>query len=277
MTRAACLLAACAVLTACAASVPPPPSTSPRPIADGDVRLAPIALATGWRATAQMERRDSIVLTLATGGRQVQRLARTARFSVEVGRAGAIRIRLDSLAFTPPVAGSETDAIGTTWQGTLGRDGVGRLSPSTRSPIVDELTSTLQGIFPVLPRNGVRPGMRWADTASSTQRVQAFDAQDARVGEWRATQRTRRDGLEVQPVEATIRFEQLGEASPGGQRMTMTAQGVRRSMYYLTVTGRLEAVTHRDSVAMLIALPDRKETIPTMQQIRTTFRFLPER
>lgn len=267
------MLAACAVLTACAASAPSPPRSTPQPTETGDIRLAPVALATGWSARATLDRRDSIVITLPNGTRQVQRLARRATFRLDVDGRGGVRIVLDSLSFTPSAGVAEREAQGTIWTGELGRAGLGRLRPSRRSPVIDELTGTMQGMFPVMPRSGVRPGMTWADTSQAERRVQAFVAADNRTGTWAAGQRTMREGLEVQPISAREQFEQIGEAETGGQQMKMTAQGRRSSTYYLTVGGRIDMVTHQDSVAMLITILARRETIPTMQQIRTTIRF----
>ncbi len=235
--------------------------------------MAPVALASDWAARATLERRDSIIITLPNGRRQVQRLEQRASLRLEVGDRGRVRITLDSLAFTPSAGSGEDAARGTTWTADLDRGGLGRLRASRRSPVIDELTGTLQGIFPLMPQGGVRPGMIWADTSYADRRVQAFVAKDRRVGEWAAGTRTMRNGIEVQPVTALQQFEQIGDAQTGGQQMKMTAQGRRTSTYYLTIGGRIEMVTHQDSVAMLITIPARRETIPTMQQIRTTIRF----
>ena len=223
-----------------------------------------------------LERRDSITLTLATGARQTQILGQRARFSVEVAE-DRVRIRLDSLTIQPSGGPGEREAIGTEWVAEREAGTIGALAPSRRSPVVDDLTPMLQSLFPTLPTGGVRPGMTWVDTASGRRQVQAFDAQDRRTSDWQASPRTSRNGTPVQPVTATERFEQMGEANPGGQRMMMTAQGERSSTYYITTPGILQEVVLRDSVAMLISIPDRRQTIPTMQRIQTIVRFTPPR
>lgn len=274
--RHALLLAACAALSACAANAPPPPGNAPAPVAVGDRRVEAVELATSWQSVATLERRDSIVLTLATGARQTQIQGQRAQFTVELD-GGRMRIRLDSLTITPSGGPGEREAIGTEWTAIIRSGTLGALVSSRRSPVVDELTPTLQSLFPILPSGGVRPGTAWVDTTSGRRRVQAFDAQDRRTSDWQASPRTSRNGTPVQPVTATERFEQLGEANPGGQRMMMTAQGERSSTYYITVAGHMQEIVHRDSVAMLITIPARQQTIPTMQRIRTTVRFLPGR
>lgn len=274
MTHRLLLLAACAALSACAASAPPPPSTTSGPVAEGDRLLPAVTLAPAWRAIAVMERRDSITVTLATGARQSQVLAQRARFSVEMAQ-DRVRIRLDSIAVTPVSGPGVGEVIGVTWSAPVRSGRIGNLVPNRHTPIVDDLTPALQAVFPLLPAEGVRPGMTWVDTTSGKRRVQAFEVGDQRTSEWRTSPRTNRNGMPVQPVTVTEHFEQMGEATPGGQRMTMTAQGERSSTYYITVAGRLQGVVHRDSVAMLISIPSRRETIPTMQRISTIVRFLP--
>jgi hypothetical protein len=276
VTQRLLLLAACAALSACAASAPPPPSPIPTPAGDDVRRLPAVAIASSWEAFARLERQDSITLTLPTGARQTQVLGQRASFSVEVA-GERVRIRLDSLTITPSGGPGEREAIGTEWTAAMRAGAIGRLAPSRRSPVVDDFTSMLQSLFPTLPAGGVRPGMTWVDTTAGRRQVQAFEAQDRRTSDWRAAPRTNRNGMPVQPVTATERFEQMGEANPGGQRMMMTSQGERSSTYYITVLGHLQEVVHRDSVAMLITIPDRRQTIPTMQRIRTIFRFTPPR
>ena len=276
LARQTFLLAACAVLSACAASAPSSPGKAPAPVAEGDRRVEAVALATSWQSIATLERRDSIVLTLTTGARQTQIQGQRARFSVELD-GGRLRIRLDSLTITPSGGPGEREAIGTEWTALMRSGTIGLLAPSRRSPVVDELTPMLHSLFPILPSGGVRPGSAWVDTTSGRRRVQAFDAQDRRTSNWEAAPRTSRNGTPVQPITATEQFEQMGEANPGGQRMMMTAQGQRSSTYYITVAGHLQEVVHRDSVAMLITIPARQQTIPTMQRIRTVVRFLPGR
>jgi hypothetical protein len=245
-------------------------------VVEGDRRLPAVALTSSWQSIATLERRDSIVLTLATGARQSQVINQRARFSVELSES-RLRIRLDSLAITPSGGPGEREAVGTEWTAMMRSGAFGALAPTRRSPVVDDLTPMLQSLFPTLPTGGVRPGMTWVDTTSGRRQVQAFEAEDQRTSEWRAAPRTGRNGTIVQPVTATEQFEQMGQANPGGQRMMMTAQGERSSTYYITVTGQMQEVVHRDSVAMLITIPARQQTIPTMQRIRTIVRFLPGR
>jgi hypothetical protein len=235
-----------------------------------------VALASAWQTIAMLERRDSITLTLATGARQTQIQGQRARFSIELADE-RLRIRLDSLTLTPSGGPGEREAIGIEWVAAMRSGMIGRLTPSRRSPVVDDLTPMLQSLFPTLPTGGVRPGMTWVDTTAGRRQVQAFEADDRRTSDWRARPRTSRNGTPVQPITATELFEQMGSANPGGQRMMMTAQGQRSSTYYITVLGHLQEVVHRDSVAMLITIPDRQQTIPTMQRIRTIVRFLPGR
>ena len=71
-----------------------------------------------------------------------------------------------------------------------------------------------------------------------------------------------------------VKFEQVGKGSQGGREMTMTAQGVRSSSYYVTILGRVDQVVHRDSIAKFITIPAGRQTIPTTQIVRVELRAL---
>lgn len=258
----------------CAGNRPPPVApapTRPVPPAEGPTR---IVLSAGYRGVATLERRDSVILTLPTGSRQVQLLARHARFSVAVDNNGGLRIRLDSVAFRPSAAGNEREAIGTTWEARLdAEDGVAELRANRRSPLVLELGEAVRDLFPAVPMTGVTTGDQWSDTTSSRRQVEIFATQDERVSRWSVGRRSTRNGLLVLPVTRSASYTQLGEGSQGGREMRMSSEGRSTTTYYLTVGGRIDQLTVADSATRLITIPSTRQAVPTVQKSRTVVRF----
>ncbi len=275
MTRTSpSLLAAAMLATACGGGSAAParrPAPAPQPAANA--APAPISLATGYRATALMERSDSIILTLPTGDKQVQRMGRHARFTIDVRRDGAVRVRLDSLALKPSTGGREHDAVGTVWQGQLTAGGLGTLRTSASNPLVADLGERVRDFFPTIPGDGVLPGVHWADTSDATRHVEIFEAQEHRVRQWEAVARGTRLGVVVQPVRLTEHYEQLGAGQQAGREMRMSAQGSGTTTYYLLITGLIDAVVQTDSASRLITIPSTRQVVPTVQVTRTTVMF----
>ncbi|MCA9763532.1 MAG: hypothetical protein KC544_10450 [Gemmatimonadetes bacterium] len=258
------------------ASNPPPPMIgggTPERAPSGEVDRADevrITLANSFRATATLTRRDSIILTLPDGRSQLQRMARSATISVQLAGDGQLRVRLDSLAFMPPLGEATRDAIGTTWQGALETDGIHGLRPDRRNGITEELTAAIQELLPAFPRAGARTGTAWQDTTESTRRVEIFDAKDQRRTTWKMDSATTLEGIEVHPLTVRERYEQLGEGKQAGRTMRMSAQGVRSATYYITRTGMVDRIVQVDSASRLITIPDTRQAIPTTQVVRTT-------
>lgn len=273
-TRSLSLLAA-ALLAACSSGPPPEPTPAPtREVAAGESPPARVALTFGYRATALLERSDSIILTLPDGSSQVQRMGRHARFTVEVARDGQVRVRLDSLVMRPSAGGSAREAVGTEWRGRLSAAGLdGQLRSNRSSALSADLGSAVAEFFPALPAGGVAPGQRWADTTEGTRQVEIFEAQERRTGDWRSGERSPRQGVIVQPIRVRERYEQLGGGEQAGREMRMSAQGSRSATYYLTMTGLIDALVETDSASRLITIPSTRQAVPTVQVTRTTVMF----
>jgi len=227
------LLAAGTILAAaCGGGAPPParqpaPSKAPAP----DAPMAPISLATGYRATALMERTDTITLSVPGGGKQVTSQGRHARFSIDVNRDGRVRIRLDSLALRPSTDGRERKAVGTVWQGQLTANGLEELHSNASSQLIADIGERVRQLFPAIPGDGVLPGERWSDTTDATRQVEVFEAQEHRVRHWEAGERSPRQGVQVQPIRLTERYEQVGSGQQAGREMRMSAQGNSSATY----------------------------------------------
>lgn len=259
-----------ALLAACSSNPPPRPAqprnTPVRPPADGPAK---VMMAMGYTSSAILERNDSIILSLPNGGRQVQRLSRRARFTVNVTDRGEVRVRLDSLTFRPSAGGSEREAIGATWTGRLTTAGLSEVRSDRRSTVVAELTQAVRDLFPSLPRSGVTTGDRWSDTTTGRRQVEIFEANDERMSSWNVGRRSTRSGILVLPVTATESYTQLGQGEQAGRDMRMSSEGRRTSTYYIQMSGRTDALVQVDSASRLITIPSTRQAIPTTQVIRT--------
>lgn len=257
------------------ASAPPPPVVRPIPSTARSPGANATALTTQWQSMVILDRRDSLVLTLPDGSKQLQRLGRLAYFTLTLNGT-AFSVRLDTLQVAPASPEASREAVGTSWSGWLGAFGrIENLSISRGGILVEELTTTVVNLLPRLPRAGARGGDRWTDTTKQTIRVQIFKTDDQRTARWQVGPATDRDGLRVVPVHVREEFEQVGRGSTAGRKMAMTAQGSRSATYYVTADGRLDNAVVIDSAAMLITIPGSQQSIPTMQYGRTVIRYRP--
>jgi hypothetical protein len=269
LRRAALRTAAVALLmTACAGGTPPGP---PAP-----VRVPPgtVAVRAGWRATVTLERQDSIVLTLPTGDHQLQRFSRHASFSVAVDSTGRTTIRLDSMRVSPKPATGEANER-EAWTTELGETRINGLKVTTGGDEAAELGSVVRYLLPRLPAAGVHPPATWQDSAEGNVRVDIFSASEHRVADWTASAAADHDGTRAASIHLRETFEQIGDGTQGGVKITMTAQGKRSGTYYVSADGRILSAQLSDSMAMLISVPSRKQVVPTTRFSRTTIRFTP--
>ena len=263
------------LLGAAACSKSTPPVTRPAPRDATPARPAATRLTTQWQSRVLLEQRDSLVLTLPTGSKQVQRLGRQARFSLTVAN-GNFTVRLDSLRLAPASEEVSREAVGATWTGKLGAFGrLEAMSASKGGILVEELTTVVAALLPTLPRGGASAGEVWADTTNRTIRVEIFRADDRRIARWRANTATEIQGLRLVPVQLREEFEQIGRGVSSGREMNMTAQGSRTGAYFMTLDGRVERATFADSITKLITIPSTRQSIPTMQYSRTQISYTP--
>ena len=257
-----------------ACSSAPAPTPTPTPQSAPTSGRSVVLLRNDWRAVVTMERVDSLVLTLPDGTRQMQRLERLARFAVEIGSNNAFSVTLDSLVMRPAASQAVASAIGTRWTGKVSGGGnIEGLRISRSTPLGDDLTAAVRSLIPPVPFSGVPVGRSWKDTTSGTVQVEVFQATERRIRSWTAGAVIDLNGIQVYPVRVREDFEQLGRGSQTGREMTMTAQGSRSGSYYVTIDGRVDGATLRDSVAQFITIPASKVTVPTMRYSRFTLRF----
>lgn len=251
-----------------------PPTNEPAP-ASGP-RSNGISLRDGWHATVLVQRNDSIILTLPSGDRQLQRFERSAGFTMMMDGDGRVSIRLDSLTSRPRTAnGQGTTPVGATWAGRAGDARVNAMRVTGGGDPAAELTAVVRNLLPRLPAGGIHARMTWADTSTGDVRVDVFKASEHRTAAWSSGVVSQRAGSGVLPVLVREDFEQLGDGQQGGRKITMTSQGRRSGTYYLTTDGRVSGAQLDDSVAMLISIPDTRQVVPTMRYARTIVRFIP--
>jgi hypothetical protein len=233
-----------------------------------------ISLRDGWHATVLVQRDDSIILTLPSGDRQLQRFERRAGFTLTMDGDGRVSLRLDSLISKPKSGNPAAIPVGATWSGRASDAHVDAMRVSGGGDPAAELTAVVRGLLPRLPEGGVRARMSWVDSSTGDVRVDIFRASEHRMASWSAGTLSERAGSNVLPVLVREDFEQLGDGMQGGRKLTMTSQGRRSGTYYVTPDGRVSGAELADSVAMLISLPDRRQVVPTMRYARTSVRFL---
>ena len=225
---------------ACAGTAPPPaPSAAIAPDA--------IALRPGWRSTVIAERDDSIVLTLPSGDRQLQRIHRVATFTLSTGPTGAVSTHLDSVRSEPSGGGAP------------------------------ELASLVQQLVPRLPASGARPNSSWSDSARGPTSIDIFKVTERRNAAWTSGALTRAAGGQTLPIRLREEFEQIGSGSRDDQRLTYTSQGRRTGTYYLNSSGRLTSAQLRDSSTISIGVPASKALMSGTRVTRTEIRFVPVR
>lgn len=276
MTMRITSLAVLAALVGCASSAPPPPRTAPvrRPADAPAERPTVVTTAFDYRGVVLVDRRDSIILTLPDGGRQVQRMSRHVRLSLTVERDGDLRLRLDSVAYVPSAGANERDAVGTNWIAELRPgEGVRDVRADRRSAIASEIGEMIRDLLPALPRDGASTGSTWADTSASRRQVEIFEARDERVSRWSAGRVTTRSGVQLLPVTRSATYTQLGEGSQAGREMRMSSEGRSTTTYYLTAGGLVDEIEISDDATRLITIPSTRQAIPTRQVVRTTVRF----
>ena len=116
-------IAALLALAGCGKS--PTPVTRPTPninVASATPAAGAISLSTLWQSRVLLERRDSLILTLPNGSKQLQRLGRNALFTLTIDGKN-LKVTLDSLQLIPASAEASKEAVGTTWTGWLGAYG----------------------------------------------------------------------------------------------------------------------------------------------------------
>ncbi|HEY4320499.1 MAG TPA: hypothetical protein VGM77_04900 [Gemmatimonadales bacterium] len=232
-----------------------------------------VAVRAGWRATVDVAREDSIILTLPTGDRQLQRFTRHGVFALDVDSTGRVALQLESLTVTPPQTNASHRPTDASWTSEIGTSQIEAFKVDRGGDDAAALLAVVRNLLPRIPAPGVARQAAWQDSANGTVRVDIFDAQEHRIGSWVAEPAVQRDGGRETPVQVHETFEQIGDGSEGGMKITMTSQGKRSGTYYVSSNGKVVSAQLADSVSMLISVPSRQQVVPTTRFSRTTVRF----
>jgi hypothetical protein len=252
------------------------PELAPAPSTANGGRSNSVVLRDNWRARVVVDRSDSIILTLPSGDHQLQRFSRRAAFTLTIADDGTATLRLDSLALKPRVSGDAGNPIGAVWTGQIAGDHLNAIQVSGGSAgSAAPLTTLVRDLLPRLPAGGARAGLAWSDTSNGPVRVDIFSGSERRTSTWAAGSASPRGGSRVLPVTVREEFEQLGTGNESGRRMSMTSQGSRSGVYYVTFDGRVSDAQLDDSVAMLISITGTRQLVPTTRYSRTSVHFFP--
>ncbi len=264
------LLGFLVTIGACASA---PPATAPTPAAS---LASAIHLRDDWRSTVIVERVDSIMLALPSGGHQLQRFHRSAGFTLSIGSSGVASIRLDSLRIDPATADEPNSSvpIAAVWTGRVGDPAINAFRPSSGNPSAAQLTAVVRGLLPRLPVAGAQPKSGWCDSATGTTSSDMFAVTERRTATWSAGNVGGAAGSTTS-VQLWEDFEQQGEGSNQGRTVTMTAQGRRTGTYYVGADGKILSVKLSDSSAISIGIPQTHELMSGVRYSWTTARFLP--
>lgn len=251
------------------------PTITPHPAARTPTGTATLLLPQLWRSRVQFDRSDSIILTLPAGATQVQRMTRHASFTLTVGPRSEVTLRLDSLTMSPIPGPASLTLVGAVWTGRMLGTRVEWQTMSGAGSVIEDLSVDVAGFFPRLLPGGVAAGAHWSDTSTTRGRVDIFETTQRLTTKWVAGQDTTILGASLLPLRATGVLEQSGKGSEAGMGMTMTGQGSRSYMYYLSKDGRVGLATRRDSVNVMISIPSSHQLVPTLRLVRSRVIFMP--
>lgn len=130
--------------------------------------------------------------------------------------------------------------------------------------------------FPNLPADGLQAGREWTDTLTTTEPGAA--ATVVRTTELRARAAAaweRRPEGEALRVDADETYQFTGSGDGGGQPLELRGSGMRTGTDYIAADGRYLGGTGRDSVALIITLPQQGITIPQRQLGTLSVQLLP--
>ena len=173
------------------------------------------------------------------------------------GRTSEAEVRLDSLEALEDTRLSPLaidSSLGTRWQVILGPSGpVGALMGGRRMILPGQIEAMVRLLFPQLPRDGLREGSTWTDSATYRIQLDAFEAAEtvARSSQSSAATVSGSPGLSV---EAQERLTRTGSATQGGQPMTLRGTGARRLRYEFAPDGWMSHLSARDSLDMEVVV-----------------------
>jgi hypothetical protein len=174
-------------------------------------------------------------------------------------------------------AAEAVSAAGTRFTGVLRPEGHirGFAGGDTTVPLVRQLASGLERIFPELPEGGVVPGQTWSDTIETTSPGAGLDILVSVVIDHRAEGWIQHALGRAVHIVSEARYTLSGEGMQGGSEISMEGSGVQRSNRYVSPDGRYLGGTSADtsySTALVVAMGS---SIPVTQIRFDTLAIVP--
>ena len=134
----------------------------------------------------------------------------------------------------------------------------GDLKTQPETALVGQIAAGVRLLFPQLPDNGARAGDVWSDSTSYDIRLDAFDARETAARQSKAA----RGGSGALRVEGVERLTRRGSAKRDGREMGLTGSGLRQVTYDLVPEGWVSFLIARDSLDLVVTVPDSPAPIP---------------
>lgn len=211
--------------------------------------------ANSWLTTAVAQMSDSMIATITLD-------------SVNIAVKGVPQSNLQSAADA---------ARGAVFHGTLRPTGelVAFKGPESSSPILSQVTTSLESFFPRLPEHGMSSGDAWADTATTTRDAGGLKITVNAVSEHHATDWTQYAGRRALHVETLTHYKLTGSGNQGGQDLSLEGNGTRHSEQYFAPPGTYLGAITSDTSSFTIMLTQVGMMIPATQHSTDTLTALP--
>lgn len=157
------------------------------------------------------------------------------------------------------------------WEIRLSPSGLsGTIRANRSSVLVGQIGASVRLLFPQLPSNGVRADDTWEDSAEYPVQLDAFVATETAERSSRALRGALPGDVRI---EVSERLGRKGKATQGGRTMTVNGAGGRQVTYDLSPEGWVTMLRARDSLDLLVTVPDTPAPIPVRQRSTVTARL----
>jgi len=165
--------------------------------------------------------------------------------------------------------GAQTDsARGVTYTGTLSQSGAlsGLSGGDGGGSLAEELSSRLLArFFPVIPDDGVEPGVIWTDTLDTSATLGGVENTVHTIRRHEATEWTYYGGHPALLIRTVSDYTFSGAGVQVGQAFTLEGHGRRHSHQYLGTNGRFLGFVSADTAEAEAHLTEAGIMIPVLQ------------
>ena len=282
--------AAVLAISACASSATSgasPSTPAPAPGAEAPAPAAPsrptgkaIALKPPPFTRYQLQRADTMELTLPDGSSQTQAYRWSAwidtRTSPETGGYHLV-LTLDSLEVAvsgiPLLQPALDSARGTRWTAHLAPDGtLSSVETDRESSVARQFAAMLRYLYPPVPSGEVRSGTTWTDSVTVPTRAQNFDVQEAGRTDYMVSGPAVHGDETVLVIGGNGTFTRTGSGSQYDQPMPYQSSGQRRVPFYLTTDGAPAGAEGTETSQVTVTVPAVGQSLSADQ--RGSFRII---